>query len=52
MPPPNYYRDVLSSPVNGWNSQYAFDGAGPMTVALPVAVPIQAQVVIINKQIA
>uniref|UniRef100_T1I6T0 Uncharacterized protein n=2 Tax=Rhodnius prolixus TaxID=13249 RepID=T1I6T0_RHOPR len=23
--------------------QYAFDGAGPVTVALPVAVPIQAQ---------
>ncbi|BES98633.1 Hypothetical protein NTJ_11448 [Nesidiocoris tenuis] len=43
MPPPNYYRDAIQASSNSWGAQYAFDGAGPVTVALPVAVPIQAQ---------
>ncbi|KAF6201785.1 hypothetical protein GE061_004180 [Apolygus lucorum] len=42
-PPSNYYRDIGLSQPNNWGSQYSFDGTGPVTVALPVAVPIQAK---------
>ncbi|XP_014239546.1 uncharacterized protein LOC106660974 [Cimex lectularius] len=42
--PPQYFRETTPAQMPwGHPQQFTFDGSGPVTVALPVAVPIQPQ---------